>query len=222
MIRSNWLARVAGGLVFAVPLVAFSAPPLSLPGHAHQLQDSIFAGSCFDGPSVLTCASFATSSGYDRFSGIVFNSYFDLNETRSLSDGGFTFRYISCSVLLTTLNVDKNGATLAETLLDPSSQECFTFGYSIINDVYEPTEGFQDVLHVSGAFSSPQFVNAGNQVGTRVDNSTGARFSSKCVLGGSENFLQGGFFINGDFFATNGGVNSQSVANYAQCVYMAK
>ncbi len=223
MIKSNWVAKTAGALLLAVPLLAFSARPMSVPDRSRLLQNSILAGNCVAGPGALICASFSASSGYDRLTGTVSNTYFDLNETRYLSDGGSTLRYISCSVQLTTLRVDRNGATLAETLLDPASPDCYTFGYSLINDVYDPSfGGFQSALHVSGAFSSPQFVNSGNQVSTRVDKSTGSRFSSSCTTGSGENMLQGGFVINGDFYATDGGLNSQGVASYSKCVFVSR
>jgi hypothetical protein len=222
MIESNWLARAAGGLLLAVPLTAFSAPPPSAPDHTHPLQNTIFASNCIDEPGVTTCETISTYSSYDIFYKTFSNTSFDVSEFRILSDG-YTVRSMSCSMAVTTLKVDKKGATLAATLLDPTSPDCFTFGYSLINGVYDDSfGGFPGVLVVSGAFSSPVIETSGSRNDVLVDNSTGARFKSTCALGSGENMLQGGFFINGAFFAAYGGPNAISRTSYAKCVNLGK
>jgi hypothetical protein len=221
MFESNWVALAAGGLMSVVPLVTLSAGPFSVPDRSRPLNDYIFVGQCVVGPSETTCVNVSTGSAYDLFSGTVYSTFFDLNEERLLANG-IIVRYMSCSVALTTLKVDKRGATLAATVLDPSSADCGTGGYSIIDGVYESTGGFQSALIVSAAISSPQFVTSGLSNATRVDNSTGTRSASNCIVGTGENFLQGGFFVNDAFFAMNLGVNSQSRSTYSRCTNLSK
>jgi hypothetical protein len=224
MISLNFLARAAGSLVFAVPCIAYSAPLHSVPNHSNLVQSSIYAGHCIEATDGTTCVYFSTYRNYAKNNQLDYYTYFDLSEEKYLPNG-YVVRYISCGLAVSTLAVDKNGATLAATVLDPLSQECYTNGYSYDNDTGEydwDNGGFQDVLTVRASLNSPQSESSGNRNSVYVDNSTGARFKSTCIDGSGFNMLQGGFFINGDYFAMQGGPNAYSYTSYAKCVNLGK